>query len=73
MPGLVMARAKLQRRTIHAEHTATCHWTRVDGHSADGQPTTIPVWICEYPYPTMLLERPDDCEGCPLMEKRAAG
>lgn len=38
---------------------------RVDGHA-----TTTAVWICEYPYPTMLLAPPTDCEDCPLWKLR---
>lgn len=43
-----------------------CHWDRVHGPIQQGEPTTAAVWICEYPYRTIRLERPDDCENCPL-------
>jgi hypothetical protein len=45
----------------------TCHWIRLPRRSRDGSAVEVPVFICEYPYRTMLLEKPapGECAGCP--------
>jgi hypothetical protein len=42
----------------------TCHWSEITRRTADGREVRTPVWICEYPYRTMMASPCTDCEGC---------
>ena len=42
----------------------TCHWSSITSRTADGREIRTPVWICEYPYRTMMASPCSDCEGC---------
>ena len=68
MPNSQTHVEKVYRRAPATPPALHCHWTRVDGPLVAGHATSSAVWICEYPYPTMLLAPPDDCEGCPARE-----
>jgi hypothetical protein len=60
--------------TETCEHqTWTCRWSRINGPVVDGRATSAPVWICEFPYRTMLAAPPPpgSCAGCPVREKTA--
>jgi hypothetical protein len=54
-------------------HSWTCRWSRVSGPVIDGRAISAPVWICEFPYRTMLAAppAPGSCAGCPLREQAA--
>ena len=39
-----------------------CHWSHISRRTAAGREIRTKVWICEYPYRTMLTS-PCDCEG----------
>lgn len=41
----------------------TCHWSHITRRTADGREVRMPVWICEYPYRTILASPCTDCEG----------
>jgi hypothetical protein len=38
-----------------------CRWSTITRRTADGRELRTAVWICEYPYPTMMAA-PCDCE-----------
>ena len=40
-----------------------CHWSHVTRRTAEGREIRTPVWICEYPYRTMLTSPCTDCEA----------
>lgn len=48
----------------------TCRWMRVAGPVVNGQARSTLVWLCEYPYRTMLAEPPEPgaCAGRPVFE-----
>ena len=52
-----MRQSRLSRRRW------TCHWSHVTRRTPDGREVRTPVWICEYPYRTMMSEPCRDCEG----------
>jgi hypothetical protein len=72
MSEVLTAPEKARRKPAAATHATACRWTRVDTMHADGHIVTQAVWICEYPYPTMLLAKPKDCDGCPLLDQHSA-
>lgn len=51
-----------------------CRWTRVTGPAVNGRVRSTLVWICEYPYRTMMAEPPDPgtCAGCPVRDEMMA-
>ena len=51
-----------------------CRWTRVTGPAVDGRVRSTLVWICEYPYRTMMAEPPEPgtCSGCPVRDEAIA-
>jgi hypothetical protein len=51
-----------------------CRWTRVTGPAVNGRVRSTLVWICEYPYRTMMAEPPDPgtCAGCPVRDEMIA-
>ena len=55
-----------------SQRSWVCHWGRVTGPSAHGRMVSSVVWICEYPFRTMLSKPPslDDCADCPLLAHR---
>jgi hypothetical protein len=55
-----------------AEHLWTCRWSRLEGQAADGRLISMPVWICEHPFRTILLEPPPPgaCGNCPVRGRR---
>jgi len=48
----------------------TCRWTRIAGPVVNGHARSTLVWLCEYPYRTMMIEPPEPgaCAGCPVFE-----
>jgi hypothetical protein len=40
-----------------------CHWERIVQVDADGAAVKTLVWICEYPYRTILAEPTEDCHN----------
>jgi hypothetical protein len=48
----------------------SCRWTRLTGPSVDGQARSAVVWLCEFPYRTLMAEppAPGTCAGCPIHE-----
>ncbi len=55
---------------VDEPQTWTCRWTRIVGPSVNGQSQPTLVWLCEYPYRTMMAEPPEPgaCAGCPALE-----
>lgn len=51
-----------------------CRWTRVTGPTIDGRVRSTLVWICEFPYRTMMAEPPEPgtCAGCPVRGESGA-
>lgn len=51
-----------------------CRWTRVTGPVVDGRVRSTLVWLCEYPYRTMMAEPPEpgSCSGCPMRDEMIA-
>jgi len=49
-------------------HATACHWTRNYGPFGETHQESQPVWVCEYPYRTLRLDRPapEECSDCPL-------
>ena len=54
-----------------AAHRRSCHWAHIAGPLGGRRAGMSKVWICEYPYPTMREDGPnEECEGCPTWEER---
>jgi hypothetical protein len=51
-----------------SQHDWQCRWTRVSGPVINGRVSSTLVWLCEYPYRTMMTEPPEPgtCGGCPV-------
>lgn len=58
------------RKQLKVQPSWICHWSRVNGANPEGRASQTMVWICEYPYRTMHLAPPTDCEDCPIRMHR---
>jgi len=62
------------RKQLKVHPSWICHWSRVNGANENGHANQTMVWICEYPYRTMHLAPPTDCDECPIrMHRKIVG